>query len=73
MNRMTMKRRGIIHFSRWNRKGWSDFASMHREIKICVLSVAMSMISSAVLTGADKKGSVHSIGNMGTTIKENAK
>lgn len=70
MNRMTMKRRGIIHFSRWNRKGWSAFASMHREIKICVLSVAMSMISSAVLTGADKKGSVHIDSTRSTALKE---
>ncbi len=59
MNKVTMKRRGIIRFSRWNRKGWSAFASMNRDIKICVLSVAMSMISSAVLTGADKKDSAH--------------
>lgn len=49
-----MQKRAMIHFSRWNRKGWSAFASMHREIKICVLSVSMSMISSAVLTGANK-------------------
>ena len=28
---------------------------MHREIKICVLCVSMSMISSATLAGADKK------------------
>ena len=55
MRRKTSFRRAIIHFSRWNRKGWSAFASMHREIKICVLCVSMSMISSATLTGADKK------------------
>ena len=54
MRRKTTFRRAIIHFSRWNRKGWSAFASMHREIKICVLCVSMSMISSATLTGADK-------------------
>lgn len=65
-----MKRRGIIHFSRWNRKGWSAFVSMHREIKICVLSVSMSMISSAVLTGADKKGSVHIDSTRSTALKE---
>ncbi len=53
-----MQKRAIIHFSRWNRKGWSAFASMHREIKICVLSVSMSIISSATLTGADKEDSV---------------
>lgn len=53
-----MQKRAMIHFSRWNRKGWSAFASMHREIKICVLSVSMSIISSATLTGADKDGNV---------------
>ncbi|MGM9735938.1 MAG: TonB-dependent receptor plug domain-containing protein [Candidatus Cryptobacteroides sp.] len=53
-----MQKRAIIHFSRWNRKGWSAFASMHREIKICVLSVSMSIISSATLTGADKEDNV---------------
>lgn len=73
MKKVTMKRRGIIHFSRWNRKGWSAFASMNREIKICVLSVAMSMISSAVLTGADKKGSVHVADSAGTTVLKESK
>ena len=54
MRRKTFFKRALTHFSRWNRKAWSAFASMHREIKICVLSVSMSIISSATLTGANK-------------------
>lgn len=54
MRRKTFFKRALTHFSRWNRKAWSAFASMHREIKICVLCVSMSIISSATLTGANK-------------------
>lgn len=31
-------------FRRWNRKGWSVFASLHRQVTIGVLSVGMSML-----------------------------
>ncbi len=31
-------------FRRWNRKGWSAFASLHREVTIGVLSVTMSIL-----------------------------
>lgn len=31
-------------FRRWNRKGWSVFASLHRQVTIGVLSVSMSIL-----------------------------
>ena len=31
-------------FRRWNRKGWSAFASFHRQVRIGVLAVGMSML-----------------------------
>ncbi len=34
----------IFCFKRWNRKGWSAFASFHRLVMIGVLSVVMSML-----------------------------
>ncbi len=34
----------IFCFKRWNRKGWSAFASFHRLVMIGVLSVGMSML-----------------------------
>ncbi len=37
----------VACFKRWNRKGYSAFSSMHRQVKIGVLGVGMSIISLA--------------------------
>ena len=37
-------------FRRWNRKGWSVFASLHRPVTIGVLAVGMSILLLAAET-----------------------
>lgn len=50
-------RNGAPCFRRWNRKGWSVFASLHRHVTIGVLAVGMSILlfatHSASAQGAD--------------------
>ncbi len=40
-------KRSVACFKRWNKKGYSAFASMHKQVRIGVLSVGMSILSLA--------------------------
>ena len=44
-----IKTKRTFCFRRWNRKGWSVFASMHRPVTLGVLSVSMSILLPATL------------------------
>ncbi len=45
-----LKQEFVACFKRWNRRGYSAFASMHRQVKIGVLCVGMTIISLASAT-----------------------
>lgn len=42
-----VNKRHIVHFSHWSRKSYAIFNSLSREVKICTLSVACSMVVSS--------------------------
>ncbi|MFR9501527.1 MAG: TonB-dependent receptor plug domain-containing protein [Rikenellaceae bacterium] len=43
----THSKRSVACFKRWNKKSYAAFASMHKQVKIGVLSVGMSILSLA--------------------------
>ncbi|MFI3264081.1 MAG: TonB-dependent receptor plug domain-containing protein [Rikenellaceae bacterium] len=47
MMKKTHSKRSVACFKRWNKKSYAAFASMHKQVKIGVLSVGMSILSLA--------------------------
>jgi vitamin B12 transporter len=59
MNQQRLNRQSMAHFSRWSRKRYAIFNSLHRVVKICTLSVGCAMFACPVSVNAQVADSTH--------------